>query len=59
VNRSPSFASCSTAIAAAVLADALAREQRVEAAQRRREETVRAALRRPERIAVVDSSHSV
>jgi hypothetical protein len=59
VNRGLSFATCSTAIAAVVVADALAREQREKAAQRRREETVRAALRRPERTALVDGSHSV
>jgi hypothetical protein len=35
VNRGPNLASCSAAIAAAVIADATARERREEAARRR------------------------
>jgi hypothetical protein len=59
VNRGPSLANCSTAIAAAVIADATAPEEREDARQRRNEAAARAVMRRPERIAPVDSSHSV
>jgi hypothetical protein len=54
VPRGPGLASCATAIAAAVVADAQAREQRVEARQRRSEEAWRAALGRPLSVARVD-----
>jgi hypothetical protein len=47
VNRGPSLLSCSDAIAAAVVADIVAREQRDAAAQRRREEAFSAMVRRP------------
>jgi hypothetical protein len=53
-NRGPSLLSCSDAIAAAVIADATARQEREEAAQRRREEAWRAVMRYPQRIALVD-----
>jgi hypothetical protein len=46
--------SCSAAIAAAVVADIVAREQREEAAQRQREEAWRAVLRRPLSAALVE-----
>jgi hypothetical protein len=58
VNRGPSLANCSTAFAAAVIADATACEEREDARQRRDEAAARAVMRRPERIALV-SSHSV
>jgi hypothetical protein len=54
VNRGPSLASCSDAIAAAVVADIAAQEQLDEAAQRRREEAFRAAMRRPLSTALVE-----
>ena len=54
VNRGPSLLSCSDAIAAAVVADIVAREQREEAAQRQREEAWRAVLRRPLSAALVE-----
>ena len=54
VSRGPSLASCSDAIASAIVADIVAREQRQEAALERREEAFRAALRRPQSIALVD-----
>jgi hypothetical protein len=52
VNRGPSFASCSTAIVAAVVADIEAREQREDAHRRWFEEASRAVQRRPDRIAL-------
>jgi hypothetical protein len=52
VNRGPSFASCSAAIAAAVVADIEARQAREEAHRRWSEATFRAVLRRPDRIAL-------
>jgi hypothetical protein len=52
VPRGPSLASASTAIAAAVVADAKAREQREEAALRLRKEAWRNVARHPERIAL-------
>jgi len=52
VNRGPSFLSCSAAIVAAVVADAVAREQREEAHRRWSEEAFRAVLRRPDRVAL-------
>jgi hypothetical protein len=52
VPRGPSLASCSTAIAAAAVAEPVAREQREEAAQQRREEAWRAAMQRPQSIAL-------
>jgi hypothetical protein len=52
VPRGPSLASCATAIAAAAVAEAAAREQREEAAQQRREEAWRAAMQRPQSIAL-------
>jgi hypothetical protein len=54
VNRGPSFADCSTAIAAAVVADIVAREQREEAARRRSQEVSRAVMRRPLSVAWID-----
>jgi hypothetical protein len=51
VNRGPSLASASTAIADAVVTDATARYKREEAHQRWREEASRAVMRRPERLA--------
>jgi hypothetical protein len=54
VNRGPSLANCSTAIVAAVVAEMVAREQREEVAQRRREEALHAVIRHPQRIACVD-----
>lgn len=53
VNRGPSLANCSAAIVAAIEADAEARQQREEAARRRRDEAFRAVLRHPQRIALV------
>jgi hypothetical protein len=52
VNRGPNLASCSAAIAAAVIADAEAREQREEAHRRSSEEVRRAVMRRPDRVAL-------
>jgi hypothetical protein len=54
VNRGPSLLSCSDAITASTVADILAQEQRVEAAQGRREEAWRAVLRRPLSTALVE-----
>jgi hypothetical protein len=54
VNRGPSFASCSTAIAVAVVADIEARLEREEAYRQEREEAFRAAERYPQRVALVD-----
>jgi hypothetical protein len=54
VPRGPSLASCATAIAAAAVAGAVARDRREEAAQRRREEAWRAVLRRPLSTALVE-----
>jgi hypothetical protein len=47
VNRGPNLASCSAAIAAAIIADATAREKREEAHRRRCEEAFRAVQRHP------------
>jgi hypothetical protein len=49
--RGASFERCSTAIAAAVIADATAREEREDARQRHREAATRAGMRRLERTA--------
>ncbi len=46
-NRGPSLLNCSDAIAAAVVAEIVARERGMEAAQRRRKEAYRAVMRRP------------
>ena len=54
VSRGPSLASCSDAIASAIVADIVAREQRQEAALERREEAFRAVMRRPLSVALVD-----
>jgi hypothetical protein len=54
VNRGPSLLGCSDAIAAAVVADIVAREQRDAAALERRDEAFRAAMRRPLSVALVD-----
>ena len=59
VDRGHSDKACNAASADAVIADATAREAREDARQRRSEEASRAVMRRPERIALVDSSHSV
>lgn len=50
VPRGPSLASCSVAIATAVIADALEREQRYRARQRCSELALRAVLLRPEAV---------
>ncbi|HVC03826.1 MAG TPA: hypothetical protein VND88_04050 [Candidatus Acidoferrales bacterium] len=52
--RGHSFAACSTAIAAAVLADVTAREEREVARQWRNREAVRAVIRNPDKIAMVE-----
>jgi hypothetical protein len=57
VNRGPSLASCSAAIAAAAIADATAKEKREEAAERRREEAFRAVQRYPLRVALADAQN--
>ena len=54
VNRGPSLLSCSDAIAAAVVADIVAREQRDEAAQRLRDEAFRSVVWRPLSVALVE-----
>jgi hypothetical protein len=54
VPRGPSLASCSAAIAAAVVADAKAREERESAHQRWFEQAARAVDRRPDRVKWVD-----
>ena len=54
VNRGPSLMSCGDAIAAAVVADIVAREQRAKAAERRREEAFLGVLRRPLSVALVE-----
>ena len=59
MDRGHSDKACNAASADAVIADATAREAREDARQRRCEEASRAVMRRPERIALVDSSHSV
>ena len=55
VNRGPSLASCNAAIASAAVADIDARQAREEAHRQWSEEAFRAVVRRPERIAFVDS----
>jgi hypothetical protein len=54
VNRGPSLASCSAAIAASIEADAKARGERQAAHERWREDAMRAVMRRPERVALID-----
>lgn|GEM_PF-6547844 len=54
VNRGPSLLSCSDAIAAAVVADIVARQQREEAAHRRWQEASRAVMRRPLSVAWIE-----
>jgi hypothetical protein len=54
VNRGPSLRGTSDAIAAAVVADIEAREQREEDARQRRDEAFRAVIRHPERVALVE-----
>jgi hypothetical protein len=51
VNRGPSLVSCSAAIAAAIEADAKARQEREEAARRRSQEEVREVMRHPQGVA--------
>jgi hypothetical protein len=52
--RGPSLASCSDAIARAVIANIEARQEREEAHRRWSEQAFRAVLRRPDKIALVD-----
>jgi hypothetical protein len=56
INRGPSFLRCSAAIAAAVVADIEARQERAKAYWQWREEAVTLAERYPQRIALVDTS---
>jgi hypothetical protein len=54
VNRGPSLSRTNHAIAEAAIADALARQEREEARQRRNEEASRAVIEHPNGIALVD-----
>jgi hypothetical protein len=54
VPRGPSLANCSAAIAAAVVADIVAREQREEEFRRLRDEAHRAVMRRALSVAWVE-----
>ena len=53
--RGPSLASCSAAIVVALEADVRAPQERAEAHRRASEAAFRAVLRRPDRVALVDS----
>lgn len=55
VDRGASLANCSAAIVAAIEADIEAKQEREEAAWRRREEVFRTVQRYPLRVALVDS----